>query len=64
MAQRPDSSGQAIEEIAKLARLDLSDERRAVVGPTLDMVNGLVDQLDAVVLVDEPPAAGFNARWE
>ncbi len=63
MAQRPSISGQALEEAVKMARLDLTDERKAAVGPALDMVHGLIDMLDGIELGDVPPASSFNARW-
>lgn len=63
MAQRPSISGQPLDEVAKLARLELSAERKAAAGPALDMVNGLVDLLDDIDLGDVPPASSFNARW-
>lgn len=47
-----------------MARLELSPERKAAVGPAVDLVYGLVDQLDAVNLGDVPPATAFDARWE
>ena len=64
MAPRPSISGQPLDEVAKQARLELSDERKAAVGPALDMIHGLLDQLDRIELGDVPPASSFNARWE
>ena len=64
MVQRPTCTGQTLDEVTKLARLELTDERKAAVGPAIDMINGLVDQLDAITLGDVPPATGYDARWE
>lgn len=63
-AQRPSCSGPTLDELARMARLELSPERKAAVGPAVDLVHGLVDQLDAVELGDVPPATAFDARWE
>ncbi|MFC5995663.1 hypothetical protein ACFQE5_15715 [Pseudonocardia hispaniensis] len=61
---RPGCSGPTLDELARMARLDLTPERKAVVGPAVDLVYGLVDQLDAVDLGDIAPATAFDARWE
>ena len=61
---RPECSGSTRDELARFARLELSPEREEAVGPAVDMVYGLVDQLDAVDLGDVPPATAFDARWE
>lgn len=63
MSQRPSISGKPLDEVAKLARLEMTDERKAAAGPAVDMVNGLVDLLDDIELGDVPPASSFNARW-
>ncbi len=56
--------GEAFEHACRSARLVLSVERRAAVGPALEGVYGLIDMLDAVQLGETPPATAFNARWE
>ncbi len=56
--------GEAFEHACRSARLDLSAERRAVVGPALEGVYALIDMLDAVQLGEIAPATAFNARWE
>ncbi len=56
--------GEAFECACRTARLDLSVERRSVVGPALEGVYALVDMLDAVELGETPPATAFDARWE
>lgn len=61
---RPPCAGSTLDELARMARLDLGPERKAVVGPAVDMVYGLLDQLDVVALGDVPPATAFDARWE
>lgn len=61
---RPACAGSTLDELARMARLDLTPERKAAAGPAADMVYGLVDQLDAVDLGDVPPATAFDARWE
>lgn len=56
--------GQAFENACRNARLELSAERRSVVGPALEGVYALIDLLDAVELGETPPATAFDARWE
>lgn len=61
---RPSCSGTTLDELLRMARLDLGPERVAVVGPTVDEIYGLMDRLDAVELGDTAPATAFDARWE
>lgn len=56
--------GESLEQLCRTARLDLSEERRDIVGPTLDGIYALIDTLDAVELGETPPATAFDARWE
>ena len=60
---RPPVAGEPLRHLSAHARLPLSDDRTAVVGPTLEMVNALVDQLDALDLGEAMPATAFDARW-
>lgn len=53
----------ALEHAARVARLDLTTERRQVVGPAIEQVYALIDILDGVELGDTPPATAFDARW-
>lgn len=76
--QRPACTGTVLDELARMARLDLPPERKSVVGPTVDLVHGVMDPLDTAELVygvvGEPntgqltdipaPAAAFDPRWE
>lgn len=61
---RPDPSGAALDHLLRAARLDLPEERRAVVGPTLQAMYAVIDGLDALDLAEVPPATAFDARWE
>lgn len=61
---RPVFDESTIAGLARVARLELSDERQAAVGPALTGIYKLVDQLDRVDLSDVPPATAFDARWE
>ncbi|MFC5994317.1 hypothetical protein ACFQE5_08855 [Pseudonocardia hispaniensis] len=61
---RPSCSGPMLDELLRMARLELSPERTAVVGPAVDQIYGLVDRLDAAETGDVPPATAFDARWE
>jgi hypothetical protein len=56
--------GASFEQACQIARLELSAERRAVVGPALEGVYALIDTLDAVELGESAPATAFDARWE
>ncbi len=49
--------------LAKFVQLDLSPERRAVLGPTLDAFMGQFDVLDDVDVGEVPPTNSFDARW-
>lgn len=64
ITQRPQCTGPVLDGLASMARLELSPARQAAVGPTVDMIYGLVDQLDALDLAETPAAITFDARWE
>jgi Asp-tRNA(Asn)/Glu-tRNA(Gln) amidotransferase C subunit len=49
--------------LAKFVKLDLSPERLAVLGPTLDTFIGQFDVLDEVDIGETPPTNSFDARW-
>ena len=49
--------------LAKSVKLDLSPERLAVLGPTLDTFIGQFDVLDEVDIGETPPTNSFDARW-
>lgn len=57
-------SGDAIGHAARIARLDLGPDREESLGPVVEGVYALIDQLDAVPLGETPPAVGFDPRWE
>lgn len=57
-------SGEPLAHAARLARLDLSPERLAKIGPTVEGIYALIDTLDAVPLGETPPATAFDASWE
>jgi hypothetical protein len=57
---QPESLGHA----SKTARLDLTAERLAAVGPFLEGIYALIDGLDDVEVGETPPATAFDARWE
>ena len=61
---RPVFDDALVAELARVARLPLPDERRAGAGGLLQVVNGLLDQLDRLDLADVPPATAYDARWE
>ncbi|MDN5747688.1 MAG: hypothetical protein L0H64_04105 [Pseudonocardia sp.] len=61
---RPSCSGATLDELLRVARLELDPERLPGLGPVVDQIYGLVDQLDAADLGDVPPATAFDARWE
>lgn len=48
---------------AKLARLNLSAERAAVVAPALDGILQSFDLLDEVDVGETPPTNSFDPRW-
>ena len=56
--------GESLEQACRTARLDLSEERRAIVGPALEGIYALIDTLDAIELGETPPATAFDPRWE
>ncbi|SNR97764.1 hypothetical protein [Blastococcus mobilis] len=56
-------SGEAIGHAARIARLDIA-EREDMLGPVVEGIYALIDQLDAVPLGETPPAIGFDPRWE
>lgn len=49
--------------LAAFAKLDLSPERRAALGPALDGMLASFDALDEVDLGETPPTNSFDARW-
>lgn len=53
-----------LEHLLAVARLELTPERRAVVGPAVDMILGLMDTLDDIEIGETPPATAFDPRWE
>ncbi|MEM8752468.1 MAG: Asp-tRNA(Asn)/Glu-tRNA(Gln) amidotransferase subunit GatC [Pseudomonadota bacterium] len=48
---------------ARLARLNLGDDRADVVAPALDGILQSFDLLDAVDLGETPPTNSFDPRW-
>lgn len=56
--------GKPLEYACGIARLELSAERRTVVGATLEGIYALIDSLDGIELGDTPPASAFDPRWE
>ncbi|MDN5790074.1 MAG: hypothetical protein L0H25_04300 [Micrococcales bacterium] len=60
---RPEVTPELVRAMAGYARLPLSEDRIAVLAPLLQMVYGLVDQLDELDLGDTYPATAFDARW-
>jgi Asp-tRNA(Asn)/Glu-tRNA(Gln) amidotransferase C subunit len=61
---RPELTDDLVADLARVARLDLSEERRVVAGGLLQLVHGLLDSLEELDLADVPPATAFDARWE
>ena len=53
-----------LEQLLAVARLELSPERRAVVGRAVDMILGMIDTLDDIEIGETPPATAFDPRWE
>ena len=62
-APRPPVTPELVRTLAEQARLSLDEDRVAQVVPVLDLVTGLVDQLDGIGLGDVPPATSFEGRW-
>jgi hypothetical protein len=60
---RPPVTPEVARTLTEHARLPIPEERLAEVGGLLQLVQSLVDQLDAVDLGDTPPATTFDARW-
>jgi Asp-tRNA(Asn)/Glu-tRNA(Gln) amidotransferase C subunit len=56
-------SGDALAHAARAARLEITSDRAAFVGPTVEAIYALIDQLDEVPLGETPPATAFDARW-
>ena len=56
-------SGEALASALRTARLELTEERAALVGPTVEGIYALIDRLDDVPLGETPPATAFDARW-
>jgi Asp-tRNA(Asn)/Glu-tRNA(Gln) amidotransferase C subunit len=53
-----------LERLLALARLELTAERRQVVGPALDMIIALMDTFEDIDIGETPPATAFDPRWE
>lgn len=60
---RPPVTPELTATLAEHARLPLPKERFADTSGLLQLVQSLVDQLDAVDLGETPPATSFDARW-
>jgi hypothetical protein len=56
-------SGDPIGHAARIARLDVTG-RENMLGPVVEGIYALIDQLDEVPLGETPPAIGFDPRWE
>ncbi len=63
-APRPRLQGELIDRAGELARIDLSAERKAIVGPAFDGLLHLIDVIDTLDLGDAPPQSTFDPRWE
>ncbi len=61
---RPNIDEAGLDQLLSFARLELTPERRAAVGPALDLILGLMDSLDVVDVGETPPATAFDPRWE
>jgi len=57
-------SKETLDSLCDLARLELPQERRELIASTVEMLYGLADSLDAIVLGEAAPATAFDARWE
>lgn len=62
--QRPRMEGVVLDQLAAAARLGLTRQRKAIVGPALADILRMFDMLDAVELGEAPPETAFDARWE
>lgn len=60
---RPSVTPDTLRALAAHARLPMPDDRVDTAAATLQVVQSLVDGLDAVDLGDTPPATSFDARW-
>ncbi len=60
---RPSIDEAGLSQLLSLARLEVTPERKAVVGPALDLVLGLMDSLDSVDVGETPPATAFDPSW-
>jgi Asp-tRNA(Asn)/Glu-tRNA(Gln) amidotransferase C subunit len=60
---RPPITPDVARTLTEHARLPIAEERLEEVGGLLQLVQTLIDQLDAVDLGDTPPATTFDARW-
>ena len=57
-------SGEALAVALRTARLEITEDRAALVGPTAEGIYALIDQLGEVPLGETPPATAFDPRWE
>jgi len=53
----------ALSVLADFVKLDLSPERRAVLGPALTGFMAQFDALDDVDVGETPPTNSYDARW-
>lgn len=60
---RPEVTSELTAALAEHARLPLTEERVTDATGLLQLVQSLIDQLDAVDLGETPPATSFDARW-
>ncbi len=60
---RPPVTLETLRVLAEHARLPMSDDRATEAAGTLQLVQSLIDGLDALDLADTPPATTFDARW-
>lgn len=55
-----------VEKLARLARLDLTDDERATIGPQLDTILGFIEKLSELDTTDVEPmttALDVDNRW-
>ena len=57
-------SGETLAAVLRTARLELTEERAALVGATAEGIYALIDRLGEVPLGETPPATSFDPRWE